>query len=363
VDRARMKGFLLNDNADNALYLVCELSGDEFLKQQVRRIMGTVVAVAHGWLPPDFMELSINSDVLVTTPLAPVGHLYNAGSRFHYTEIYFKGKRLFETDNVHKITNEEPIDWIQKRLLCGMDVAASAEWLVQLRDTVAPQIRTQLQESSTSTKCNLATELTPAPDMYIRVLNLLRELVATNQWPSTSLARSSVIGNNHDAENQGRAGSFTVVSDEHFDFSEYPLPLGNSLFPELAAAVFDLERSLSHDDNNGVDQVDAHSGVVSLTTTGSSCRAPSSHCAINCNAQFTPHVDSGRGAGQSLSMIVGLGDFWGGGELVVEGTAYDIRYRPLQFDGWKLRHWTKAFSGERFSLVWFTPEGITARKQ
>ena len=34
----------------------------------------------------------------------------------------------------------------------------------------------------------------------------------------------------------------------------------------------------------------------------------SSHCAINYNAQFTPHVDSGRGSGQSLSMIVGLGD-------------------------------------------------------
>jgi hypothetical protein len=54
-------------------------------------------------------------------------------------------------------------------------------------------------------------------------------------------------------------------------------------------------------------------------------------------------------------MIVGLGDYVGG-ELAVEGTGHDIRYLPLQFDGWRLRHWTLPFAGERFSLVWFTPE-------
>jgi hypothetical protein len=50
-------------------------------------------------------------------------------------------------------------------------------------------------------------------------------------------------------------------------------------------------------------------------------RATSSHCAVNYNAEFTPHVDSGTGAGQSLSMIVGLGDYTGG-ELYVEGDFY-----------------------------------------
>jgi hypothetical protein len=54
-------------------------------------------------------------------------------------------------------------------------------------------------------------------------------------------------------------------------------------------------------------------------------------------------------------MIVGLGDYVGG-ELAVEGTNHDIRFRPLEFDGWKLRLWTIPFVGERFSLVWFTPE-------
>lgn len=54
-------------------------------------------------------------------------------------------------------------------------------------------------------------------------------------------------------------------------------------------------------------------------------------------------------------MIVGLGDY-SGGELFVEGEKYDIRYKPIEFDGCKLRHWTARFRGERFSLVWFTPE-------
>ena len=73
------------------------------------------------------------------------------------------------------------------------------------------------------------------------------------------------------------------------------------------------------------------------------------------NAQFTPHVDSGRGLGQSLSMIVGLGNY-AGGEVIVEGKKYPIRYKALEFDGWKQLHWTAPFSGERYSLVYFTPD-------
>ena len=73
-------------------------------------------------------------------------------------------------------------------------------------------------------------------------------------------------------------------------------------------------------------------------------------------AQFRPHTDNGAGAGQSNSLIVGLGNYVGG-ELVVEGVKKDIRYNAIEFDGWKERHWTLPFLGERYSLVWFTPKG------
>jgi hypothetical protein len=56
-------------------------------------------------------------------------------------------------------------------------------------------------------------------------------------------------------------------------------------------------------------------------------------------AQFRPHTDNGAGAGQSNSLIVGLGNY-SGGELMVEGVKKDIRYNPTEFDGWKERHWT-----------------------
>jgi hypothetical protein len=50
-----------------------------------------------------------------------------------------------------------------------------------------------------------------------------------------------------------------------------------------------------------------------------------------------------------------------GGELVIEGKVQDVRYRPLEFNGWRLRHWTLPFEGERFSVVWFTPRGCEGR--
>jgi len=91
-------------------------------------------------------------------------------------------------------------------------------------------------------------------------------------------------------------------------------------------------------------------------------RPLSSTIAVNRNAQFKPHRDSGAGAGQGISAIVGLGDYTGG-ELCVETLdlerveVHDIRYSPLLFHGWRQKHWTLPFQGERFSIVWFTPQG------
>lgn len=43
---------------------------------------------------------------------------------------------------------------------------------------------------------------------------------------------------------------------------------------------------------------------------------------------------------------------------MVEGKPHDIRYGGLEFDGWRELHWTRPFRGERFSLVWYTPQGL-----
>ena len=131
-------------------------------------------------------------------------------------------------------------------------------------------------------------------------------------------------------------GSFTVVNEAAVGAEvTIAVPRANELFPAIVRAVFELEAALI-----------AEHGLA---------RAPSTHCAVNRNARFLPHVDSGRGAGQSVSMIYGLGDY-AGGAISVEGTASDIRYKPLEFDGWRQRHWSEPYEGERYSLVWFTPE-------
>lgn len=85
-------------------------------------------------------------------------------------------------------------------------------------------------------------------------------------------------------------------------------------------------------------------------------RTPSSTIAINKHAQFRPHRDNGAGNGQSVSLIVGLGEYIGG-EVIIENEIHDIR-NGVEFDGWSDRHWTAPFVGERYSLVWFTPMGV-----
>lgn len=70
---------------------------------------------------------------------------------------------------------------------------------------------------------------------------------------------------------------------------------------------------------------------------------------VNKNVVSPPHIDQNN---VGPSYIIALGDFEGG-ELVIEGKAYNIRNRWKKFDGRK-GHWIKPFRGERYSLVFFT---------
>ena len=72
----------------------------------------------------------------------------------------------------------------------------------------------------------------------------------------------------------GASGSFSVGYMPTSGGSQQPA--SNAAFPRLVKAAFALERALLPD------------------------REPSSTIAINRNAQFRPHTDSGAGAGQSL---------------------------------------------------------------
>lgn len=69
---------------------------------------------------------------------------------------------------------------------------------------------------------------------------------------------------------------------------------------------------------------------------------------VNKNIQSLPHFDRNN---VGPSFIIALGNFTGG-ELVIEGTSYDVR-KGLFFNGLD-GHWVKPFTGTRYSLVFFT---------
>ncbi|CAB9497656.1 expressed unknown protein [Seminavis robusta] len=367
VDYCRMVGMV--DNAN----LVVEIKGDAFLPQQVRRILGTAVAMTHGWIPMDAWETALRDPAsLIETVLAPPGRLYLSECRFHFEESFSSGKPLFESDTCGKVLrlglpgdngNTRPQEWAQQCLLRSLSSEgtkrAEDQWLKDVQTNVAPRATQSIHEllKVSVPRSELdASALDPAPLDYMDVLTKLRDIVSTGKWPVTSIARSSVLADQ--GGKTGKAGSFTVINSklkeqlQTSSGSQVELPLGNQLFPDLAAAVFELEERIA-EQTTKVDV--APNGKIGLSNECTSRRPQSTHCAINANAQFQPHVDSGRGAGQSLSIIVGLGDYHDG-ELRVEGLACDIRFKPLEFDGWALRHWTNQYHGERFSLVWFTPE-------
>lgn len=194
-------------------------------------------------------------------------------------------------------------------------------------------------ELENENKLSILKQLNPSSDIkneiYHKTLFLLREADASDQWPSSSLTRSKIILEGGRSSISKKKNT-PLKPGGTFALGAMPPPLefpkSNQIFKELLVSCFQLERILKPN------------------------RKPSSTIAVNRHAQFTPHVDTGSGAGQSNSLIVALGDFIGG-EIVIESQAHDIRYNPIEFNGWTQRHWTKPFTGERFSLVWFTPLG------
>jgi hypothetical protein len=163
---------------------------------------------------------------------------------------------------------------------------------------------------------------------FARVLRLLREADMSGAWPQCSSGRKEIISQaTADAGGgsfsvgsmppplrvpagkglyEGRKGvvegTYTNVCEGKLPYRNHTcnpkaalkeppfsrVPAANALFPELTAAAFQLEAVL----------VPGREG--------------SSTIAVNRRAQFRPHYDSGGGAGQSTSLIVGLGDYQGG---------------------------------------------------
>lgn len=317
LDRCRVAD-LVRD-AQGRPHAVVELRAQHFVQAQVRRMIAAAVAIQRGLLPSDFWATVARMDVVADLDdlVAPKGRLYFAGARYmarHPRQPRKRGLRaasaLFSVDAPQADAATE----LRSQLLGRHSEMEDDTFLTVDLPRAAAKAATGLVEEDVIVSSSTQTD---APTEYREVLALLRAAWGSSDVPRTSMARRAVI--------RGGAGdSFTLANPAT---NQGKLPLANRRFPELATAVFGLERRLR-----------GHA---------------SKSCAVNRCAQFLPHVDSGTGAGQSTSCIVGLGDYEGGA-LVVEGESVDVRYKPHDFDGWTQRHWTAPFRGERYSLVWFT---------
>ena len=354
-------------------------------REPTNKDLASAVLVQRGSLPPDFFRRATSQRVVCDTPIAPPERLFFGSALFWPSRAYDHiaagggstntvGDSGDDNRRVGQLlqSKKQPFGQSGRALIAESkarmrvactDAGASdaagetsdAAWLEEQEKEVAPRVLRALEreeeahvrrrrggdDSDAPSSSSSISSSTTTPVAYQRVLQLLRE--AEERWPATSPNRAKLIGGGTSAEEAegssqegggggdgGGGGSFTLANPSRPGGGI--IPAANSLFPELAAAVFALEAAVSPNPR----------------------RPPSTRCAVNRRARFSPHRDSGRGKGQTLSMIAGLGSY-GGGEIVVEGEATDCRYAPLEFDGWRERHWTRPFVGERFSLVWFSP--------
>lgn len=399
-----------NDYA-NRPFLVLSLGGDLFLNGQACRVVGLFIALARGNIDTDFIDCVFDERYppLVPTPPAPIQGMFSGEALYGtwegrinavlcprecdaYTGGWNDEAILQDVRKWHNTVREHVAEtWLEAGIDENGRLVTEKRWTQDVLEPWAKQAREQLKEyrkwkaTEESKKNHLAIEtqrntgrdlllkgdkLLPSlesvdlsvPPLFEKVLFYLRKADASGRWPATTPKRQLVMvstlqENDSNATRNKlptslsvahiKAKSNTMKTHSAYDFNEgeggasgsfsvgfFPdsQPKSNEIFPELMKHAFELEIALFPD------------------------REPSSTIAINRNAQFRPHTDSGAGAGQSKSLIVGLGDYVGG-ELMVEGRKNNIRYKGVEFNGWKERHWTMPFRGERFSLVWFTPKG------
>lgn len=364
------RGIMQLGSSLECVILTFQTLEDGFLYNQLRKIAGLLVAIARGDVPESYIRLALDENVVLPVPCAPVhlgamvdciysrkivrAKLSEPGEIKQPTgdrdmAVNFNSYRKHETALhaakllAHMAELERSVDLSEAEAAARASTGGS-ENAVMIAGRWDQWVQNELYDESSATCVSRMTrELTfyqskkhpvsgsvchvpisvSVPVAFRYMLCLLREAEQSGRWPASSISRRNVIDKN------SRQG-------ESFALGRMPAhlkqPTANELFPELMQAAIALE-------------------YILLPT-----RPPSSTVVVNKHAQFKPHKDSGAGAGQHVSMIVGLGEY-SGGELVVEGAVNDIRYKALEFDGWNQRHWTLPFDGERFSIVWFTPLG------
>jgi tRNA pseudouridine(38-40) synthase len=91
VDRVFHKEMVAINSESWAVFSV---SGDAFLKGQVRKMLGLSIGIARGWLPEEMFDIALNSETIVDLPALPGWGLYLAECRFACWEAKYVDSRL-----------------------------------------------------------------------------------------------------------------------------------------------------------------------------------------------------------------------------------------------------------------------------
>lgn len=359
------------DTTYNKPFLVLSLTGDLFLTGQVLRVIGLFLSVATGLIDADIVDCVFDEDYPHLIPTPPVPTLGMMAGEAYYmtwegkvksilsprnTDRYPKGWNDRNTlqrvkdwqDDVHQevarrwleqgrdaetgrlVTEKQWTEQVLKpwSIKANQHLAAYRKWVQTKKDSkpaaAAAAVAENIQEANgdcdptlpSTGDISIPNTVDPTvPAAFEKVLSHLRKIDQAGQWPSTTLKRQLVmVATNKDENDGGKAESLSIAHmkaknnkesrSSAYSFAEgqggasgsfsvgympggiNKQPKSNALFPELVQAAFELETQLFPS------------------------RA-SSTIAINRNAQFRPHTDSGAGAGQSTSLIVGLGTYSG----------------------------------------------------
>jgi tRNA (guanine-N7-)-methyltransferase len=211
-----------------------------------------------------------------------------------------------------------------------------------------------------------------APE-FTAVLSRLRAMTTQGAWPATPASRAHIFLPRAEAQQQpdtaAAAGGISPPPSSVTLTAETAAGLGlGALWEEalrLEAALAPEGRRLPSSSVTVNSHAQFRPHTDHLATTGpagveasQSAAATETETETETDAEPQPRGSSPQPPPQSLSddasqrtLMVGLGSYCGG-ELLVEGVEHDIRYAPLSYDGVTQKHWTAAFQGERYTLVW-----------
>lgn len=241
-------------------WVVFSISGDDFLIGQARRMIGLSIAILRGWLPESYITHSFESYNFLEVPAVPGLGCYLAECKFAIWESKHDGNYIIPrdsskpeeniviesmanfrkkiqfhiVDNFHKYGNS----WLHE-----MEAKCSQlhHQLLALNSLISRDLKEEYQQRFG--QLSMVERDNKVPEVFRRVLGLLRNAEKSGHWPSTSIGRKRVIEEASLMEKGGLGGTFSVgCLPKHMK-----QPKGNYLFPgTLLRVVFLIIHLFDH---------------------------------------------------------------------------------------------------------------------